>query len=363
MKLSLNTFREAIGAVSAAVNEGKVGIAVVDDVLVIYGQKPDGFLISKKIKDVDDIKPINVTLDYSFIRASLAFFGGDVLYIEKKETSLFFHTEDGEDYARMEAPCISLGEMSYNDMSGENYVDSIFVRYLPHYVNKTAHALELMKFVQTGSDSRKSSFFFQTDGQNISLTTTDGRRISLRSGKMGKIKYSFLIPGDYLKAASAQLGNAAKFDISEKKNILRIVDDDTTIILPVMSNEFFCLDKVVNDSYNGDGKFIINRSSLIAACEMVSLLSDKATFTISENKLTVSGTDQIALNEKTIAIKNNGKTKTFIAVTRFMSDALKSFSSENVNIIVTENMCNIAACEDGKKKEGKAIEIVLLCKF
>lgn len=255
-----------------------------------------------------------------------------------------------------------------DDKSSCHYKKELNIKNLPAYINGTAHALDTACSGGNNlTDSRKASFFLETDDENIRITTTDGYRISTRSGAMNDIKHSYIIPGSEMKSVISMLGEDATIRIPTKGEYVQIVGGGTVVIMPVLSGDFYDTQSIIK---NVEDSCILTvtavREDLISICEMMGLYDSKIMLNINDSKLSVSTAYVYGGSEGTdLDIEKDPEDKNLSVAysSKLLADALKSLRGYRVDMKFSKNnhICEICThVEEGKvSKPGKAVEIVL----
>lgn len=369
MKLNLTDFRDALTKVTPAIGEGNIALTVLkggSDLIVSAVR--GAFAIFVTIPNVTDAEPMNIEVNADKVKSLMPLFFDPELELRKINNALNFKTANGNN---INLPVITMDLVDVVDnKSDAEYVKDMKVKFITHYVNETAHALQSRATASMGGDARLSAYYLETDGEHIRITTTDKFRVSIRAGALGDITNRYTIPGAEFKAAIALIGDDVIFRIPKDGEFLQMVGENIVIVMPILATEYFNLQGIINNIENSTNKLTVTvaRDQLINICKIVQVIAGvnpKMVFEVKGLKLELSTVDKTGDFERALDIEKNpdGKNLRVVFSAKYILDALESLRAKRVDMIIDASLglCEIVSHveENDKAKPGKAIEIVL----
>ena len=186
------------------------------------------------------------------------------------------------------------------------------------------------KLIMTGCDSYR-----------LSKVTVDEESISKLS--IAPDMPSVTIPASAVDAIETVLRPADVFEIYTDGKRVKVLDSNgATLVTSLLDGAYPSVDRLVPQSFAIDAEF--NREELLAAVERCMLIRDDqvatATMTLAENSVTVrSSSPEIGNSEQTITpISYRGDPIRIAYNAKYVADALKALSGENVKLHITTAM-------------------------
>lgn len=369
MKIKLDALKKAVQDTSVVAGQMNVSMAAVSGSDQIALSAANGaFAVFSYIdgvnwEDENGVKPMSIEVNANLLRSSLSHFSGTHISIKKTPKVLCLSSEDEAANATLRLPFADNGiPESIGDCSDEKYACEVVVKHLTSYISRTAHALSSLS--SNGGDAKRSSFYLETDGKNICVTATDGYRISMRSGAVGKIKRSFILPGAEMKSILPMIdddGTVFRIPAGDQRH-LQIKTGNVIILMPVIDGIYYNVKNVIDNIENDIKTTVtVDRLQLISSCEMGGLIDSKVIFSIKPEAVSISAAGQLGETIRTLPASVKPNVSLQVAFSdKFMIDALKSVTTQMVDIRISgaNGICEVLP-HNTKNMSGRTVEIVL----
>lgn len=181
-----------------------------------------------------------------------------------------------------------------------------------------------------GKDARFASFCIEINDNDTRVTTTDGKRISIRGNTTGR---QHLIPGTKIKKVLNEFNNDCKLAIADKE--VCFFDQDKFVIITKVNGPFFNVENVIgNQNYN----VRLNKESLKNALAFTGLF-ERIFLSISSDVIEIIGHgEQAGAFQTTAKVEGRGNVVPRVQIClnrRFLEDAVNSIHSKEIKMAIT----------------------------
>lgn len=207
---------------------------------------------------------------------------------------------------------------------------------------------------------------FEINNNVLRVAALDGHRIAIRYSVLNDFyeKKAVIVPGKTLNDISRILtGDAGKnVEIYMGRNHILFLFDDTMLMSRLIEGEYFRINQMISDNF--ETKLVFNRKELLDCIERSVLLvreTDKKPLIldIQDEKTTLSLSSIIGSMNEDIFAEKEGKDLMIGFNPRFLIDALRAVSDENVTLYLS----NSRAPGYIKDEEGTYIYLILPVNF
>ena len=265
---------------------------------------------------------------------------------------------------------------AYFTMSGKNGDDFIGMPSINKGIPVVISQLTLKEIIEqtifsiSANENNKmmTGELFEIKGNTLRVAALDGHRIAIRYSVMNNQEavnpVSVIVPGKTLNDLSRIIsGDASKMvNIFIGKNHILFAFEGTTLVSRLIEGEYFRIDQMITSNY--ETKLVFNRRRLLNCIERSVILvreSDKKPLilNIKDGSVTLSLTSIIGSMKEEMEAEKEGSNLMIGFNPRFLIDALRAISDENVTLYLT----NSRAPGFIRDEEGTYIYLILPVNF
>lgn len=208
---------------------------------------------------------------------------------------------------------------------------------LRQVINQTIFSIAL-----NDSNKKMTGELFEVNGDDFTVTSLDGHRISIRRVKLNNT-YGLsraIVPGKALSELTKILSGGVYDEtlISFSKNHILFEFDDTTVVSRLIDGEYFHVAQMLSEDY--ETKITVNRKKLLECIERSTIFvkdNDKQplVFKVEDNVFGLRIHTELGTMDAEVPIQKTGNDLMIGFNPRYMVDALRNIDDEEINIYMS----------------------------
>ena len=208
---------------------------------------------------------------------------------------------------------------------------------LKNIINQT-----IFSIASNDSNKKMTGEYFEVKGDNLSVTSLDGHRISIRRVKLNESYDSFhaIVPGKSLSEISKILSGGVYDEVVLyfSRNHIMFEFNDTIVVTSLIDGEYFHVAQMLSEDY--ETKVQVNRKDLLECIERSMIFvheneKQPLIFKIEDAVMGLKINTERGTMDAEVAIRKSGNDLMIGFNPKYLVDALRNIESEEVSLYMS----------------------------